>query len=84
VVWQSVGKTLFGYAAWGWLRAWRLAARITPMVLLVPVFGIGAAVPLLEEALQPWKLAAAAFVLGGVALNTFWPAWPIRRFRATT
>jgi O-acetylserine/cysteine efflux transporter len=73
VLWQSVGNTLFGYAAWGWLLARHPAATITPMALLVPVFGIGAAVLLLGEPLQPWKLAAAALVLGGLALNTLWP-----------
>ena len=76
VLWQSVGNTLFGYAAWGWLLARHPAATITPVAVLVPVFGIGAAVLLLGEALQPWKLAAAALVLCGLALNTLWP----RRF----
>ena len=73
VLWQSVGNTLFGYAAWGWLLARHPAATITPVALLVPVFGIGAAALLLGEALQPWKLVAAALVLGGLALNTLWP-----------
>ncbi len=84
VLWQSVGNTLFGYAAWGWLLARHPAATITPMALLVPVFGIGAAVLLLGEALQPWKLAAAALVLAGLGLNTLWPMWRLRRLRPTT
>jgi O-acetylserine/cysteine efflux transporter len=79
-----VGNTLFGYAAWGWLLARNPAATITPMALLVPVFGIGAAVLLLGEALQPWKLAAAALVLGGLALNTLWPMWRVARRRSTS
>lgn len=79
VLWQSAGNTLFGYAAWGWLLARHPAATITPTALLVPVFGIGAAVVLLGEPLQPWKLAAATLVLGGLALNTLWPRWRLRR-----
>ena len=73
VLWQTVGNTMFGYAAWGWLLARHPAATITPVALLVPVFGIGAAVLFLGEALQPWKIAAAVLVLGGLALNTLWP-----------
>ena len=31
VIWQSVGNSLFGYAAWGWLLSRHPAATITPM-----------------------------------------------------
>jgi len=74
VLWQSAGNTLFGYAAWGWLLARHPAATVAPMALLVPVFGISASAMLLGEALQPWKLLAAALVMGGLALNLAWPA----------
>jgi O-acetylserine/cysteine efflux transporter len=73
VLWQSVGNTLFGYAAWGWLLARHPAATVAPMALLVPVFGISASALALGEPLQAWKLGAAALVLGGLALNLFWP-----------
>ena len=73
VVWQAVGNTLFGYAAWGWLLARHPAASVTPMALLVPVFGMGAAALLLSEGLPMWKLGAAALVLAGLALNLFVP-----------
>jgi O-acetylserine/cysteine efflux transporter len=73
VVWQALGNTLFGYAAWGWLLARHPAATITPMALLVPVFGMGASAWLLAEPLPTWKLAAAALVMGGLALNLLWP-----------
>jgi O-acetylserine/cysteine efflux transporter len=45
---------------------------------LVPVFGMSASALLLGESLQPWKLGAAALVLGGLAVNFFWPRWPAR------
>jgi O-acetylserine/cysteine efflux transporter len=82
VVWQAVGNSLFGYAAWGWLLARYSAATITPMALLVPVFGMGGAALWLGEPLPMWKLMAAGLVLGGLALNLLWPWWMQRRFTA--
>ena len=73
VVWQAVGNTLFGYTAWGWLLARYQAATVAPMSLLVPVFGMAASAVFLHEALPGWKLAAAALVMAGLALNTLWP-----------
>jgi len=73
VVWQAVGNTLFGYAAWGWLLSRHPAASITPMALLVPVFGMATASLMLAEPLPGWKLAAAALVLCGLGLNMLWP-----------
>ncbi len=73
VVWQSWGNTLFGYVAWGWLLARHPAATITPMALLVPVFGMGASALLLAEALPLWKLVSAALVMAGLAMNLLWP-----------
>lgn len=79
VVWQAVGNTMFGYAAWGWLLARHPAAAVTPMALLVPVFGMAASALVLHEPLPAWKLAAMALVLGGLALNLFWPIIAPRR-----
>ena len=75
VLWQSVGNSLFGYAAWGWLLARHPAASITPMALLVPVFGMATAAWWLAEPLPPWKLLAAVLILCGLALNVLWPRW---------
>jgi O-acetylserine/cysteine efflux transporter len=77
VLWQSVGNTMFGYAAWGWLLARNPAATITPTALLVPVFGMGASAIILAEPLPAWKLAAAGLVLAGLVVNLTWPV--IRR-----
>ena len=79
VLWQSVGNTLFGYAVWGWLLARHPAATITPMALLVPVFGMSASALLLAEPLPAWKLQAAGLVMAGLALNILWPRWQARR-----
>lgn len=75
VTWQAWGNSLFGYAAWGWLLARYPAATITPMALLVPLFGMGGAALWLGEGLPDWKLGAAALVMGGLALNLLWPRW---------
>lgn len=81
VAWQAWGNSLFGYAAWGWLLARYPAATITPMALLVPLFGMGSAALWLNEGLPSWKLGAAALVMGGLALNLLWPKWRLWRAR---
>ncbi|MDD3836907.1 MAG: EamA family transporter [Phenylobacterium sp.] len=73
VAWQTVGNTLFGYTAWGYLLARHPAAVVSPMALLVPVFGMSASALLLGEGMPAWKLLAALLVLAGLALNTLWP-----------
>ena len=75
VLWQAVGNTLFGYGAWNWLLSRHPAATVTPMALLVPVFGMGASALSLGEALPGWKLGAAALVMAGLAMNL----WAVRR-----
>ena len=73
MLWQSVGNTLFGYGAWAWLLARYPAASVTPLALLVPVFGMGASALWLREPMPGWKIGAALLVLGGLALNLLWP-----------
>lgn len=74
VVWQSVGNTMFGYTAWQWLLTKHPAAVVTPMALLVPIFGMSASAIVLNEPMPRWKLIAAGLVLAGLALNLLWPA----------
>ena len=78
LAWQSIGNSLFGYAAWGWLLARHPATLVSPMALLVPVFGLGSSALFLGEDLPAWKIAAALLVLGGLALNLAAP-WLRRR-----
>ncbi len=72
VFWQATANSLFGYAAWGWLLARHPAATVTPMALLVPVFGMAASSWWLGEQLPLWKLLAMAMVMGGLAINLLW------------
>ena len=76
---QEETHRLFGYVAWGWLLARHPASVVTPMALLVPVFGMAASAWWLGEPLPAWKLAAAALVIGGLALNVFGPRVLARR-----
>ena len=69
VAWQALGNTLFGFGAWGWLLARHPAATVTPLALLIPVFGMSTSALLLGEPLQIWKLGAGALVIGGLGLN---------------
>ena len=69
LAWQSFGNTLFGYGIWNWLLARHPAAQVAPMGLLVPIFGMSASAYMLGEAMPAWKLAAAALVLAGLAIN---------------
>ncbi len=73
VLWQSVGNTMFGYGAWGWLMTRHDATSVAPLALLVPVFGLGSSALMLGEALQPWKLGAFALVMAGLSLGLLWP-----------
>ncbi len=79
VAWQSIGNTLFAFAAWSWLLTRYDAAVVSPYALLVPVFGMGSSVLMLGEPLPSWKLAAGAMVLAGVALGTLVPALIAKR-----
>ena len=73
VLWQSLGNTLFGYGAWGWLLSRYPTATVAPLSLLVPVFGMGAAAVVLGEPLPGWKLAAAALIMLGLLVNLLGP-----------
>ena len=72
VVWQSVGNTMFGYGVWAWLLARHPAATVSPLSLLVPVFGFAASALILGEPLEAWKIEAGLLVMSGLALNLFW------------
>jgi O-acetylserine/cysteine efflux transporter len=84
VAWQSAGNTMFGYGAWSWLLSRHPAATITPMALLVPVFGFAASAIWLDEPLQGWKLIAATLVMAGLAINLLVPRFSRRQEPVTT
>jgi O-acetylserine/cysteine efflux transporter len=79
VLWQSLGNTLFGFAAWGWLLSRYPAATVTPTALLVSIFGMSASSLLLGESLPLWKAAGAAVIITALCINV--AAARLRGFR---
>ena len=73
ILWQSLGNSLFGYAAWGFLLARYPAATISPFALLIPVSGMAASALWLGEPLPVWKLIAAVLIISGLAINLLGP-----------
>jgi O-acetylserine/cysteine efflux transporter len=71
VAFQAWPTTLLAFGLWAWLLRLYPAAVIAPFTLLVPVVGMSCAVWLLAEPLLWWRLAGAALVLAGLALNVF-------------
>ena len=78
VMWQAYGNTIFGFGAWAWLLNRYAAASVTPMALLVPVFGMGAAALWLGEPLPTWKVEAGLLVMAGLIVNVTWPRLEMR------
>jgi O-acetylserine/cysteine efflux transporter len=72
VAWQSAGNTMFGYSLWAWLLSRYPAATVSPLSLLVPVFGFGASALILGEPLPGWKLEATGLIMAGLAINLLW------------
>jgi O-acetylserine/cysteine efflux transporter len=66
---QAWPTTLLAFGIWAWLLRKHPAILVAPFTLLVPVVGMTCAVLLLGEDVTWWKLAGAALVLGGLALN---------------
>lgn len=69
VAFQAWPTTLLAFGLWAWLLRSYPAALIAPFTLLVPMVGMSCAVAILGEPLVWWKLAGAALVLGGLAIN---------------
>jgi len=72
VAWQSVGNTMFGYGVWAILLARYPAATVSPLSLLVPVFGFAASAAWLGEPLPLWKIGATLLIMAGLAINLLW------------
>jgi O-acetylserine/cysteine efflux transporter len=83
IAWQAIGNTMFGYGVWGWLLARYPAATVSPLALLIPVFGMASSALILGEPMQDWKLLAAGLVMAGLAIGILWPHLAARRTRST-
>lgn len=79
VAWQALGNNWFGYASWAFLLSRYPSATVSPMALLVPVFGMTTSVLWLGEPMPGWKLAAAGLVIAGLAISVLYPRWRAAR-----
>ena len=64
-------STMVGYGLWNWLIGRIGASAVAPFSLLVPVFGVTSTWLVLGETLTLAHLAAAALILGGLAIHVF-------------
>lgn len=62
-------STWIGYGTWSWLLSRHSVSVIVPFTLLVPIVGMLSASLILNEPFEPWKLAAATLVIGGLCIN---------------
>ena len=72
VLYQSAANTMFGYACWAWLLSRYPASTVSPLSLLVPVFGFATSALVLAEPLPLWKIAATLLIMAGLAVNMLW------------
>jgi drug/metabolite transporter (DMT)-like permease len=68
LVYQTVAVAFASYLAWFWLLSRYLAARLSVMSFLTPLFGVLSGVAFLSESLSVRFLLAALLVAGGIAL----------------
>lgn len=65
---QGVIVAFASYLAWFWLLTRYLAARLSVLSFMTPLFGVLAGVLMLDEPLAPLFLVAALLVAGGIVL----------------
>jgi len=68
LVYQTVAVAFASYLAWFWLLSRYLAARLSVMSFLTPLFGVLSGVVFLSESLSARFLLAALLVAGGIVL----------------
>ena len=69
VAYSAVLATIAGFAIWGILLTRYPASTVAPFFLLVPVFGIGLSVILLNEMLSPLRLLGCGLVFAGLLVT---------------
>ncbi|HEY1722332.1 MAG TPA: EamA family transporter [Magnetospirillaceae bacterium] len=88
VTWTAIGGLLFvawvatngAYGWWSWLLKRYPAATVAPYSLLVPIWGISAAMVLFDEPVSRMKWIGIALIVAGVAANS----WPRRKVAASS
>ncbi|WP_432804234.1 EamA family transporter [Deinococcus taeanensis] len=75
VLFMGLGNTVLGFGVWAALIQRHGAARVAPLSLLVPVFGLLASALAYHEAFPPGKVLGAALVFAGLVLHVFGGRW---------
>jgi O-acetylserine/cysteine efflux transporter len=73
VLYLAVPTTLFGYGMWSYLLSRHPAATVTPLALLVPIFGMSAGALVLGEPFGRTEMIGSALVFLGLVVNVFGP-----------
>jgi O-acetylserine/cysteine efflux transporter len=80
VLYMGLANTVLGFGVWSLLIQRHGAARVAPLSLLVPVFGLLSSAVLYHEAFPPGKVAGAALIAVGLLLHVFGRrVWPVSR-----
>lgn len=75
IAFMGLGNTVLGFGVWAALIQRHGAARIAPLSLLVPVFGMLASVIVYHEGFPVGKALGALLVLTGLILHVFGGRW---------
>ncbi|WP_442873430.1 EamA family transporter [Deinococcus arcticus] len=75
VLFMGLANTVLGFGVWAALIQRHGAARVAPLSLLVPVFGLVASALAYQEAFPPGKALGAALVFAGLVLHVFGGRW---------
>ncbi|AKH16382.1 membrane protein [Deinococcus soli (ex Cha et al. 2016)] len=75
IVFMGLGNTVLGFGLWSVLIQRHGAARVAPLSLLVPVFGLIASALAYHEAFPPGKAIGALLVFAGLTLHVFGGRW---------
>ena len=80
VLYMGLANTVLGFGVWSLLIQRHGAARVAPLSLLVPVFGLLSSAVLYHEVFPPGKVAGAALIAVGLLLHVFGRrVWPVSR-----
>ncbi len=71
IVFMAVFNTVLGFGVWSKLIQMHGAARVAPLSLLVPVFGMLASAVAFQEGFPPGKVIGALLVATGLLLHVF-------------
>lgn len=73
IVYLALGATIIGYGLWSKLMASYPSAKVAPLSLLVPVFGLLTSQLVLHERLNPLQWWGCGIIILGLLVANLWP-----------